>query len=116
MAEESYLGMSAGRVRIKIVHVVEARPEMAVTKKELEQFPTLVDALKTSREKSSAKFYPREFEALNPPPTVAELEEEEAKKFLHLVKQRTGASLYEKSVKIAFDDDVYIVAVEHHCG
>lgn len=116
MAEKSYFEMAAGSVRIKVVHVVDARADAVIESGEEAYFPRLVETLRLSREKSSTATYPREFEALNPVPTVAVIGLEEAEKFVELVKKQTGLSPYEKAVRVGYGGDVYIVALEHHCG
>lgn len=116
MNEEKYIATTAGIVRLKIVHVETADSEASLTDEEVAVFPFLRDALAQSREKSSTKTYPREFEALNPVPVILTVSAEEAKKLSELVKRKTGFSLYDKAVKISFKGDVYIIAVEHHCG
>ncbi|MEM4573730.1 MAG: hypothetical protein QXF45_04250 [Candidatus Caldarchaeum sp.] len=114
MYEKSYIDTSPGKIRVKIVHVSEATPDLYVDESELST--EIVEALKRSRQTSSTTTYPREFEALNPAPTVVSLDTEDVEKLVALVKAKTGYSLYERAVKIGFDGGVFILAVEHHCG
>ncbi|BAJ50723.1 hypothetical protein CSUB_C0866 [Candidatus Caldarchaeum subterraneum] len=116
MSEENYLAAGVDKVRLKLVHVAKAEPEAQLERDELEKFPQLLESLRQARDRASAAVYPREFEALNPSPAVAVLSRDDAGKFVELIRRKTGASLYERAVKIAVEGDVFIVAVEYHCG
>ncbi|MEM0348916.1 MAG: hypothetical protein QXE96_05540 [Candidatus Caldarchaeum sp.] len=113
--EKSYIAV-ADTVRLKLVHVTKAEPEASMEKDELERFPQLLDALQKAKNTASTTIYLGEFEALNPAPVVVTLSKQDAEKFVELVKRKTSVSLYKRAVKIGVDGDVFIVAVEHHCG
>ncbi|MCS6783682.1 MAG: hypothetical protein NZ581_00585 [Candidatus Caldarchaeum sp.] len=116
MDAKSYFKVAGGGVRVKVVHVVDAVADTVINDRDAVLFPRLVATLRKSRERSSTRVYPREFEALNPVPTVDVVSVEEAEKFVEIVKKRANVSPYERAVKIGFENDVYIVALEHACG
>ncbi|MEM0384324.1 MAG: hypothetical protein QXX19_07970 [Candidatus Caldarchaeum sp.] len=113
MLEENYLRSAPERVRIKLVHVRNARPDVVLSNSEVEG---LLEAFVESRRRASTEFYPVQFEALNPTPVVAVVDAEKLKRLNKLIKQRTGRELYDAAAVIEVDGEKYIIAVEHHCG
>ncbi len=116
MIEKRYVGQSGGMIRLKIVHVKEARVDAVFSKEELRFIPQLVEAFDEVSSKASTDVYPREFEMLNPAPVVVAAEAEKVQQFVELVRARSGKSLYENAVYVEVDDEKYFIAVEHHCG
>jgi len=116
LSEENYIAAGVDTVRLKLVHVSNAEAEARLERDELEKFPQVLESMQRARSMASAAVYPREFEALNPAPVVAVLSRDDAGKFVELVRRKTGVSLYERAVKIAVEGDVFIVAIEYHCG
>ncbi len=116
MTEKGYIGQSGGLIRLKIVHVKEAKADVAFSKEELGFIPRLIEAFDETSSKASTDVYPREFEMLNPVPVVVVAEAEKVQRLAELVRARSGKSLYETALYIEVEDEKYFIAVEHHCG
>ncbi|MCS7129590.1 MAG: hypothetical protein NZ919_03005 [Candidatus Caldarchaeum sp.] len=113
---DEYVSQAGGAVRLKLVHVKHAQPEAFLTRKEVELFPGLPEALEQTRHRASTDVYPQQFEALNPSPVVAVLKTEDISLLDKLIKTRRGKSLYESAALVEVDGEKYLMAVEHHCG
>ncbi|MEM4189384.1 MAG: hypothetical protein QW544_02565 [Candidatus Caldarchaeum sp.] len=116
MDEKSYLEHSSGLIRLKIVHVKQAEPDVVLSHDELKLFPQLVEALEESRLKASAQTYPSPIEMLNPAPVTAVMEAENVSKLYHLIMRKSGRNIYETAVRLEVEGEKYFIAVEHHCG
>ncbi|MEM1946572.1 MAG: hypothetical protein QW470_03330 [Candidatus Caldarchaeum sp.] len=116
MDERSYLEQSGGFVRLKVVHVRQAEPDLVFSHDELKPFPQLKQALEESRLKASVQTYPNPFEMLNPTPVTAVMKAEDVLKLSQIIMRKSGKDLYATAVKIEAGGEKYLIAVEHHCG
>ncbi len=114
--ERLYLSQAGDTVRIKLIHVLELETDAILDDSELAAFPGLVDALLKCREKSTITRYPASFEYLNPIPTILNMDNDQARRFVELLSGKTGKSPYETAVKVSTSFGKFIVGVEHHCG